>query len=165
VCCKLRLEHRADPISAYATFGNQHFRQFSYRTPNIGLTDQTSCHFPVPIKVDNRVIEIPANTSPLCPRLNFRQAWVQALPVDDPLFGDVTIILRSTSVVADDFRFVEPYVRKQQGGDDHLRALAGSYVRLLARRISKEQRLGEHRNAQAHVRRSQRRGQRLSGSG
>ena len=78
------------------------------------------------------------------------KAVVRALPAGDPLLGDVEVILQSTGVVAGEFGFVEAYARKKQetagwltDADDHVRAFAESYVRLLDRRIAAEQRRSE----------------------
>jgi ppGpp synthetase/RelA/SpoT-type nucleotidyltranferase len=78
------------------------------------------------------------------------KAVVRALPAGDPLLTDVDIILRSTGVVAGEFGFVETYTKKKQemadwltDTDDHVRAFADSYMRLLDRRIAAEQRRSE----------------------
>lgn len=75
---------------------------------------------------------------------------MRALPADDPLLSDITVILQSTSVVSGEFGFVEAYTRKKQemadwltDADAPVRAFAESYVRLLDRRISAEQRRSE----------------------
>jgi hypothetical protein len=78
------------------------------------------------------------------------KAVVRALPTDDPLLGEVEIILESTDVLSGEFGRVQAYTAKKQEAADWLvdpdvkvRSFAERYVLLLDRQIAAEQRRAE----------------------
>ncbi|MFZ3354634.1 MAG: hypothetical protein WA268_27620 [Xanthobacteraceae bacterium] len=75
---------------------------------------------------------------------------VRALPAEDPLLGEVEVILQGTGIVAGEFGFVEAFTKKKQemadwlpDPDAHVRAFAEKYMLFLDRRIAAEQRRSE----------------------
>ena len=78
------------------------------------------------------------------------KAVVRALPADDPLLGEVEVILQSTGIVSGEFGFVEAFTKKKEEMADwrtdpnaHVRAFAEKFMRFLDRRIAAEQRRSE----------------------
>ena len=73
-----------------------------------------------------------------------------ALPAEDPLLGEVEIILESTDVLSGEFGRVQAYMAKKQevldwltDSDAKVRSFAGRYTLLLDRQIAAEQRRAE----------------------